>query len=68
MKGKEGHMSHKGHEQGNMNPVVEDYQLPAGDFSQHGFSKTTQYVERQDKHQSQNAHAIRNKDYKGRYS
>lgn len=57
-----------GKTQGDMTPHVEDYQLPKSDFSQEGFSKTTQYVERQDKHQNQNARAIERKDYKGRYS
>lgn len=64
---KESHMSHKGHDQGNMSPVVEDYQRSANEYSQHFIGKTTEYIERQDKHQHANARAIENKAYKGRY-
>lgn len=65
---KEGRMAHKGHAQGDMSPVVEDYQRPSKSFSQEGFSKTTQYVERQDKHQDAAASDIRKQAYNGRYS
>jgi hypothetical protein len=65
---KEGRMAHKGHTQGDMSPVVEDYQRPMKAFSQEGFSKTTQYIERQDKHQTEAAHDIKKQAYMGRYS
>ena len=65
---KEGRMAHKGHMQGDMSPVVEDYQVPMKAFSQEGFSKTTAYVERQDKHQDRAAADIRKQSYEGRYS
>lgn len=65
---KEGRMAHKGYHQGDMSPVVEDYQRPHKSFSQEGFSKTTEYVERQDKHQDMAAADIRKQAYNGRYS
>jgi len=37
-------------------------------FSQRGFSKTTQYIERQDAHQNEAARDIDKQEYKGRYS
>lgn len=64
---KEG-MSHAGYMQGDMSPKVKDYQRPKSDFSQEGFSKTLEYVERQDKHQKKAAHDIRKQGYMGRYS
>ena len=64
---KEG-MAHKGYVQGDMSPKVEDYQRPSGDFSQEGFNKTLEYIERQDKHQREMAHDIKKQAYKGRYS
>ena len=61
-------MAHKGYSQGDMSPVVEDYQRPLKSFSQEGFSKTTEYVERQDKHIDKAASDIRKQAYLGRYS
>ena len=61
-------MSKKGYTQGDMSPKVEDYQKPSGDFSQEGFSKTTDYVERQDAYQRKEAKGISKQGYKGRYS
>lgn len=61
-------MSHKGYKQGDMSPTVEDYQRPSKSFSQEGFSKTTEYVERQDRHQDKAASDIRKQAYNGRYS
>lgn len=58
----------KGYAQGDMSPKVEDYQKPASAFSQSGFSKTTEYVERQDVHQKQMAKDVSKQSYKGRYS
>lgn len=61
-------MNKMGYKQGDMSPKVEDYQKPMNDFSQSGFSKTTEYVERQDSFQAKEAAEIRKQDYKGRYS
>ena len=61
-------MGKAGYDQGNMNPKVEDYQRPMSNYSQEGFSKTTQYVERQNAIQAKAAHDIEKQAYKGRYS
>ncbi len=61
-------MSKAGYDQGDMKPHVEDYQLPRSAYSQEGFSKTTEYVERQDKFKEKQANSLRKQDYKGRYS
>lgn len=61
-------MGKAGHTQGDMSPMVEDYQKPMKDYSQSGFSKTTEYVERQDAFQAKEASDIKKQDYKGRYS
>lgn len=61
-------MSKKGYTQGDMSPSVEDYQKPMSNYSQEGFSKTTQYIERQDKTQNAESAAIKRQGYKGRYS
>ncbi len=63
-----GKMGMKGKDQGNMKPHVEDYQKPMKDYSQTGFSKTLQYVERQDNFQAKEANQFKRQDYKGRYS
>lgn len=65
---KEGGKGHLGHNQGDMSPKVESYQKPMKDFSQEGFSKTTQYIERQDAFQGKEASEIKKSAYKGRYS
>jgi len=65
---KEGKMSYKGHDQGNMNPTVEDYQRGESSFPERGFSKTTEYIERQDRSQNELAKGIEKQSYKGRYS
>jgi len=61
-------MSNAGKDQGNMSPKVEDYARPQAAYSQEGFSKTTQYIERQDAHQVKAARDIEKQAYKGRYS
>lgn len=61
-------MSKRGYEQGDMSPTVESYQKPEKDFSQRGFSKTTEYVERQDKRQSEMSKDVNKQSYQGRYS
>jgi hypothetical protein len=64
---KEG-MSKHGYVQGHMEPKVEDYQRPSKSFSQEGFSKTLDYIERQDRMQDMMARDIEKQAYKGRYS
>lgn len=61
-------MSKAGYTQGDMAPTVEEYQKPEKDFSQEGFSKTTEYIERQDKFQGKMAKDIEKQGYVGRYS
>jgi len=61
-------MGKHGYVQGDMKPTVEDYQKPEGDFAERGFSKTTEYVERQDKHQSGMCKGLNKQAYQGRYS
>ncbi len=61
-------MSKAGYVQGDMSPKVKDYQKPEGDFAERGFSKTLEYVERQDKMQSGMAKDLKKQAYKGRYS
>jgi hypothetical protein len=66
MKGKMGF--HAGKDQGNMSPHVDSFQKPEHDFAERGFSKTTQYIERQDKRQSGMEKGISKQSYNGRYS
>jgi hypothetical protein len=61
-------MSKAGYTQGDMSPHVENYQKPSKDFSQEGFSRTTDYIERQDRFQGKEASEIRKQAYMGRYS
>lgn len=61
-------MNYAGHRQGDMSPKVEDYQKPMSAYSQEGFSKTTDYIERQDSHQTRAAHDVEKQAYRGRYS
>lgn len=61
-------MSKAGYTQGDMAPHVEDYQKPSRDYSQEGFSKTLEYIERQDAFQGREASEIRRQGYRGRYS
>lgn len=61
-------MSKAGYVQGDMSPKVEDYQRKESSFSQRGFSKTTEYVERQNRTQNEYAKGIEKQAYKGRYS
>jgi hypothetical protein len=63
-----GPKGHLGDSQGNMSPVVDDLQRPNADYSQEFMGKTTQYIERQNRIQGENAKDIENKAYKGRYS
>lgn len=61
-------MAKHGYTQGDMNPTVETYQKPEKDFAERGFSKTTEYIERQDMHQSKMAKGVEKQAYQGRYS
>lgn len=61
-------MSKAGHEQGDMRPHVESYQKPEKDFAERGFSKTVEYIERQDKRQSGMSSGLNKQSYQGRYS
>ncbi len=61
-------MSKAGYIQGSMQPHVKDYEKPEGDFAERGFSKTTEYMERQDKHQKAMSSDLKKQAYNGRYS
>ena len=61
-------MAKHGYTQGDMKPTVEDYQKPEKDFAERGFSKTTEYVERQDERQSGMSKGLNKQAYQGRYS
>ena len=61
-------MGKAGYEQGDMSPKVKDYQKPMKDYPERGFSKTTEYIERQDREQSKDCNKIEKQAYKGRYS
>lgn len=61
-------MSKAGYTSGDMSPIVESYQKPEKDFAERGFSKTTEYVERQDKHQAGMSKDLNKQAYQGRYS
>ena len=65
---KEGKMSHRGVNQGDMRPTVESYQKPEKAYSQRDENKTTEYVERQDRRQDEMAKDVNKQAYKGRYS
>jgi hypothetical protein len=61
-------MSKRGYDQGNMSPTVESYQKPEKDFAERGFSKTDEYIERQDGRQAGMSKDLNKQAYKGRYS
>lgn len=61
-------LANAGYAQGDMSPHVKDYQKPTSDFSQEGFSKTLEYIERHDAFQKREAKEIEKQAYKGRYS
>ena len=61
-------MSRRGYEQGDMSPTVESYQKSEKDFAERGFSKTTEYIERQDRSQSKMEKGLSKQAYQGRYS
>lgn len=61
-------MSKAGHNQGDMSPKVNSFQKPEKDFAERGFSKTTDYIGRQDRMQSGMAKDVKKQGYVGRYS
>lgn len=61
-------MAMEGVKQGDMSPRVEDYQRPSRSFSQEGFNKTLEYIDRQDRFQDKEASTIEKQAYSGRYS
>ncbi len=61
-------MAMKGKDQGNMSPHLKDWEKPMKNFSQEGFSKTLDYMERQNSMQGKEASGIEKQAYKGRYS
>ena len=66
--GHEEKMAHAGYSQGDMNPHIHDYQKPEHDFAERGFSKTLEYIERQDRMQSGMEKGLSKQSYVGRYS
>ena len=64
----ESKMSNAGYVQGDMSPHVDNIQTPSHDFAESGFSKTTQYIERQDAFRGKEANHLRKQAYMGRYS
>lgn len=61
-------LGHKGYEQGEMSPTVENYQRPMDSFSQHNLGKTLDYIERHNAQDKKDDHQISKQSYKGRYS
>lgn len=61
-------MNKAGYAQGDMSPKVEDYHASESAFPERGFSKTTDYIERQDAFRMREAKGIEKQGYKGRYS
>ena len=61
-------MGKMGYNEGNMAAHVKDFQKPEKDYPERGFSKTTEYIERQNSHQSSMAKDVEKQHYKGRYS
>ncbi len=63
---KEG-MGKMGYSQGDMKPKVSDYQAKMSEFAGKQPGKTTEYIERRDRIQTQVAKKIESQAYKGRY-
>ena len=61
-------MAKAGYTQGDMSPKVEDYQKSDSEFSQEGFSKTLDYIGRQDRRQNEMSKDVKKQGYVGRYS
>ncbi len=60
-------MSKKGSNQGDMNPMVSDYQPKSSAYFMKDMNKTTEYVSRRDKIESKQASGVKKQEYKGRY-
>ena len=58
----------EGVKQGDMSPVVKDYQRGESTYPERDFGKTTEYIARQDRIQRENSSNIKAKAYKGRYN
>jgi len=67
-KGHESNLAHAGYNQGDMSPKVDNFQKPEAEFAERGFSKTLEYIERQDKMQSGMCKDLNKQAYQGRYS
>lgn len=65
--GVEGKMAKKGYAQGDMSPVVDDFQKPDSNYSQRQYSKTTEYIERKNRMGNESASGIEKQAYRGRY-
>ncbi len=63
-----GDMAMKGLNQGDMSPSIKDYQKPMKCYSQEGFTKTLDYIPRQNKIQTEMSSDIKKQAYVGRYS
>ena len=63
-----GKMGHKGVEQGDMKPTVENYARPMDSFSQAGLGKTLEYISRHDAQNAADDKQLTKQAYKGRYS
>jgi hypothetical protein len=61
-------MAKRGYVQGDMHPTVENYQRPDSEYTDHGFSKTLDYIERHNAFEGKEAREIKSQAYKGRYS
>lgn len=61
-------MGKAGYVQGDMSPHVEDYQRSEKSYAERGFSKTTEYIERQDRRQDRMTSKLDKQAYVGRYS
>lgn len=61
-------MGKAGYTQGDMSPHVKEYQAKESEFPERGFSRTTEYIERQDAFRGRESSEIKKQHYKGRYS
>lgn len=63
-----GNVMKDGYNQGDMKPVVKDYQSPERTYSQMYDQATTDYISRQDKICEKESGKLRNEKFKGRYT
>ena len=64
---KESKMAKKGVDQGNMSPVVDNFQPESSAYFMKDANKTTEYIERRNKIEGKQAGKVRSMEYKGRY-